>query len=598
MSTPRREFATTSTVYEPIRPLVMGRRGAVTAGHFLAACAGQRMLDLGGNAIDAGVAAGVCINVLLFPRADFGGVAPMVIHDAASGRIVTIDGLGVWPELADIDVLRAGPNGTPEGILRAVTPAAPDAWTTAVAEFGRLTLGEVLEPAWHLAANGAPVSTGVAKNLAFWFDHVSEHYPTSLAAFYPEGRPARSGDVFYRPELGKVLKSLMDTEAAARARGAGRKEAIREARDVIYKGWVADEIASFFEREGGWMRKSDLAAYSVEIGEPAHTTYRGYDVYSCGPWCQGPSLLEMLNILEHFDVACLGHNSTAYLHLLAETVDRAFADRENFFGDPRAVPVPINGLLSKAYAAERARTIDLDRATGSLPEPGDPWAYEDVVARDGRSLVDVSRYEHERGLRGGAPQIDTSYCAAMDAEGNVFSATPSDTSMWGPVIPALGFPCSGRGVQSRLDPEHPSAVAPGRRPRLTPSPAMVAVDGRPIMGFGCPGGDVQTQGMLQVFLNLTEFGLNLQQAIEAPRVMSWNFPNSFAPHPYHPGRLDIERSIPDATRAELRELGHHGLDTDDWFSKASSVHAVAVDLDNGVISAGADPRAEGAAVAW
>jgi gamma-glutamyltranspeptidase/glutathione hydrolase len=166
------------------------------------------------------------------------------------------------------------------------------------------------------------------------------------------------------------------------------------------------------------------------------------------------------------------------------------------------------------------------------------------------------------------------------------------------VIPALGFPCSGRGVQSRLDPEHPSAVAPGRRPRLTPNPAMVGVGGRPMMAIGCPGGDVQPQGMLQVFLNLTEFGLNLQQAIEAPRAMSWNFPNSFAPHPYHPGRVDLERSIPETTSSELRALGHTGAETEDFFSKASSVHAVAIDLDNGVIAAGADPRCEGSAVAW
>jgi gamma-glutamyltranspeptidase/glutathione hydrolase len=594
----RREFATTSTPYEPIRPLVMGRNGAVAAGHFLASLAGQRMFELGGNAIDAGVAAGVCINVLLFPRADFGGVAPMVIHHAASGRTVTLDGLGVWPALADIQALRSTPDGEPEGIRRAVTPGAPDAWLTAVAEFGTLTLGEVLEPAWDLAANGAPVSTGLAKNLRFWEEHIREHYPTNLAAFYPEDRPARAGELFYRPELGRVLSSLMDTEAAARARGLDRVEAIREARDVIYKGWVAEEIAAFHEREGGWMRMADLAAHRVEISEPTHTTYRGYDVWSCGPWCQGPVLLETLNILENFDLQSLGQNSAAYLHLVIEALDRAFADRENYFGDPRAVPVPLEGLLSKEYAAERARTIDLDRATGEMPPPGDPWAYETVAERDGRGLVDVSRYEHEVGLRGGAPQIDTSYCCAADAAGNVFSATPSDTSMWGPVIPALGFPCSGRGVQSRLDPEHPSAVAPGRRPRLTPNPAMVGVGGRPMMAIGCPGGDVQPQGMLQVFLNLTEFGLNLQQAIEAPRAMSWNFPNSFAPHPYHPGRVDLERSIPEATSTELRALGHTGAETEDFFSKASSVHAVAIDLDNGVIAAGADPRCEGSAVAW
>ncbi|HEX4518630.1 MAG TPA: gamma-glutamyltransferase family protein [Gaiellaceae bacterium] len=594
----RREFASTSTPYEPVRAQAMGRRGAIASGHFLASLAGDRMFDLGGNAIDAGIAASICLNVLLFPRADFGGVMPMILYHAASDRVVTLDGLGVWPAAADIDALRAGKDGTPEGILRAVTPGAPDAWLTALAEFGTLTVGQVVEPAWELAANGAAVSTGIAKNLRFWEEHIREHYPTNYATFYPEGRPYRTGEILRRPELGNVLKSLMDTEAAARAQGRDRREAIREARDVIYKGWVADEIAAFFEREGGWMTKADLAAHAVEVGEPIRTNYRGYEVMSCGPWCQGPVLLQTLNILENFDLASLGHNSPEYLHLLVESIDRAFSDRENYFGDPRAVPVPLQGLLSKEFAAERAATIDPGRASGSMPDPGDPWAHDDSDPGREKRRVDLSHYETVTGLRGSAPQIDTTYCAAMDAAGNIYSATPSDTSMWGPVIPALGFPCSGRGVQSRLDSDHPSAVAPGRRPRLTPNPAMVAVGGRPMMGFGCPGGDIQPQGMLQVFLNLAEFGLNLQQAIEAPRVMSWNFPNSFAPHPYHPGRLDIEGRISDETRSRLREMGHEGADTEDFFSKASSVHAVAMDLDNGVITAGADPRCEGSALAW
>lgn len=605
-SAPRREFATSAVERGVVRPLALGRRGAVAAGHYIAASAGEKMLDLGGNAIDAGVAASTCLNVLLGHRSDFGGVMPTIVYHAASDRLLSLDGLGVWPAAADVELLRAAPDHVPEGILRTVTPGAPDAWMTALAEFGTLTIGQVLEPAWHLASKGAAVSVSVAERLRFWEEHVKECYPTTYEAYYPEGRPFRPGEIFVRPELGKVLKSLMDTEAAARAQGADRKAAIREARDVIYRGWVAEEIAAFQAREGGWMTLADLGNHAVEVAPPVKTTFRGYDVYACGPWCQGPVLLQALNILERFDFDSLGHNSAAYLHLVIEALDRAFADRENFYGDPRKVPVPINGLLSKEYAAARARTIDLDRASGAMPDPGDPWTFEGIV-KPGEEFrpVDVSQYENVLGVQPGqilleesATKVDTTYCAAIDADGNIYSATPSDTTMWGPVVPSLGFHCSGRGCQSRTEEGHPSMVGPGRRPRLTPNPAMLAVGGKPIMGFGCPGGDVQSQGMLQFLLNVTEFGLDLQQGIEAPRIMSWNFPNSFAPHPYHPGRVDIEDRVPEEVRSELRGMGHHGLDTAHFTSKASSMHAVAIDFDNAVVAAASDPRTEGASIAW
>lgn len=598
----RRDFVSSVRPYGSIRPLVLGTRGAVASGHYLASVAGERMYQLGGTAIDAGIAAGIAINVLQFTHADFGGVAPIILFHADSGRAVTLDGLGVWPRATDVGRLRRASDGYPEGILRTVTPGAPDSWFTSLSEFGTLNLGEVLEPAWHLAANGAPVALSTARDLAEQREHVAAMYPTTLETFYPNGRTPLAGEVFKRPELAEVLKSLMDAEARARARGFDRKEAIQAARDVIYRGWVAEAIVAYHKREGGWMSLEDLADHRVEVDVPLKASYRGYEVFSCGTWCQGPLLLQTLNVLEYFDLATMGHNSVDYLHILIESLDRAFADRESFYTDPRLVQVPITGLLNKEYGRSRAATIDPHRASGAMPSPGDPWSYG--VENRGHwpfDPVDVTVYMEVQGrlsVPSVAPAIDTSYVAAADAAGNVFSATPSDGSGHSPVIPGIGFLCSTRGINSRVQREHPAGIAPGKRPRLTPNPALLAVEGIPIMAFGCPGGDAQAQGMVQFVVSLLDFGFNIQQAIEAPRITSWNFPNSFAPHTYHPGRVDIESRITQDVRRTLRLMGHIGADTPDWAATASAVHAVAIDFTNGVLAAGADPRREGSALAW
>lgn len=596
----RLDFASSSRPDErTVRSLSMGTRGAVASGHFLATRAAERVLDLGGNAVDAGVAASVCINVLLFARADFGGVMPMMIYHADTDRIVTLDGVGVWPAAAERSRL-SSERSAQEGVLWSVTPGAPDAWLTALARFGTLTLREVLEPACQLAIEGAPVSTGVAAELRTWRPHVEAYYPTTFRAFYPEGRTLGTGEVLRRPELGGVLKAMIEVEARALAQGRERHDAIMEARDLIYRGWVAREIAQHFEREQGWLTTEDLARHQVEESAPLRTTYRGYEIFACGPWSQGPVLLQALNILEHLALAELGHNSPAYLHVLIEALDRAFADRENYYGDPRAVQVPLAGLLSKEYAAARAHSIDLHAATGSMPDPGDPWAFETLLPRPSRrkAPVDVTPFAGVVGVWEAVPRADTSYVAVADSSGSIYSATPSDTAMWSSVIPSLGFHCSMRGQQSRLDPQHSAVMAPGRRPRITPNPAILAVNGQPVVGFGCPGGDIQPQGMLQFVLNLLEFGMNLQQAIEAPRIMSWNFPNSFSPHPYNAGRVDIEGRIAPDVRAHLRSMGHAGVDVAEFDSRASCVHAVAVNTASGVVSAASDPRIEGSAGAW
>ncbi|HEX6988914.1 MAG TPA: gamma-glutamyltransferase family protein [Bacillota bacterium] len=579
-----------------LQPMVMGRSGVVAAGHYLAASAGLHILRAGGNAVDAGVAAGVCLNVALFHLTSFGGVAPIILYHRASDTLVTLDGLGVWPALADREHFVRHHGGImPEwSILRAVTPGAPDAWLTALERFGTRRLGEVLEPAWELAARGVPVAPSVSLGLQRHEAELDRIDPLARSLFFPGGRALAPGRVLVQDDLAATFRALMDEEARARRRGLSREEAIRSARDLFYKGWIAERMAAFAEERGGWMRYNDLAGHRVETGTPLHGRYRDLDVYTCGPWSQGPLLIQFLNLMECFDLPALGHNSADYLHVLTEAMNLAFADRENYYGDPRFVEVPVTGLLSKAYARERAGLIQAERAFGRMPDPGNPWRHEPGGAGREAARLDVSRYLAPRETLKG----DTSYVAVVDGEGNLFSATPSDPTFWTPMIPGLGFGLSGRGSQSRLEADHPASIAPGKRPRLTPNPAILMRDGQPLLAIGCPGGDAQTQAMLQVLLNLFEFGANVQEAIEAPRVVTFNFPNSFAPFPYHPGRLDVEARIPEGVRAELARRGHDVRVIEDWAPSAASVHIAAVNPVDGVRIGGADPRREGQALAW
>jgi gamma-glutamyltranspeptidase/glutathione hydrolase len=323
------------------------------------------------------------------------------------------------------------------------------------------------------------------------------------------------------------------------------------------------------------------------VAPALRTTFREFEVAACGFWCQGPVLLQMLNLLEPYDLSALGHNSPRYLHLLAEAIKLAFADREAYYGDPNHVKVPADGLLSKEYAEARRTLIRDDRARIETP-PGDPFGL--AAVKNG--------YVPPADVRpGGSRALDTSYVAVVDAEGNAFSATPSDPPVDSPVVPGVGCVVSPRGSQSWLDPGHPSAVAPGKRPRLTPAPALVFRDGRLFMPFGTPGGDVQQQAMLQVFLNIAVFGMLPQLAVEAPRVASCSFPDSFWPHKVFPGQLDVEARVPTAVADELGALGHRVKSSAEWDWRAGAVCGIVVRPD-GTLMAGADPRRGGHAIGW
>jgi len=575
------------------RPLITGTTHMVSAGHYLATAAGYRILEQGGNATDAGVAAGIVINVVLPQYTSFGGVAPIIIHDAEKQDTVEISGLGRWPAAASIDYFNQHAGGEiPVGVLRTVTPAAADAWLTALKLYGSMTFEQVVTPALELAEGGFPIPASLRRALVGAVDEL-DHYDgdnqkwqSTRDVFFPGGKALETGAVLVQSELARTFHRLIQVERDNVSRG--RNEAIQAARDFFYHGEIAVEMVRFVQEQGGLLTMEDLAAFHVGVDQPASGSYKGIDVYTCGPWCQGPVSIEALQILEGFDLQGMGHNSPDYIHTVLEALKLSFSDRHHYYGDPDFVDVPLEGLTSKAFADERRRAIDPTRASSEMPEPGDPWRYQGG-SPNGRSVAKPEPVA-------GRLEADTSYVCVVDRQGNAFSATPSDGIGGAPVATELGFVISPRGSQSWLDPENPGALAPGKRPRLTPNPALAMRDGQVWMPFGTPGGDVQCQSMVQLFLNVAEFGMDPQQAIEAPRVSAWSFPNSFWPHAYHPGLVGVEGRIDGETIAELNRRGHQVEVWNDWTPRMGSLCAIKVDSERGTLSGGADLRRDGYAM--
>jgi len=566
------------------RPVITGTRHMIAAGHHAAAHAGFAILEAGGNAIDAGVAAGIAVGVLQTDRVNFAGVAPMLIYLAKERTVINIDGLGTWPRAASIDVFNQQYGGKmPPGILRTVMPAAPYAWITALEKYGTLSFGEVAAAAIRFARDGFAMHWFMAE----YIEEQQESYrrwPSSAAVFLPNGKPPAVGDLFVQSDLGRTIQYMVDQESAQA--GKGRTAGLHAARDAFYKGDIASLIAKYHRENGGWVTMQDLADYRVSFEEPQKTRYADVDLYTCGPWCQGPVLAQALNILSGIDVQKLGHNSPQYIHVLTETLKLAFADRQRYYGDPKFVDVPIATLLSSRYADARRKMIDPRKAAPGMPEAGDAGR-----AAPPQKLPRAARGEP-------APLADTSYVCAIDRHGNAFSATPSDGSSSTPVIPGTGLCPSSRGSQSWCDSAHPAAVAPGKRPRLTPSPALALCNGKAYMPFGSPGNDIQPQAMLQVFLNVNAFGMDVQSAIEAPRFATYSFPSSSSPHAYHPGRLNLESRIPAATGDELAALGHDVKWWPDVEWRAGAVCTIRVNPQTGILEGGADPRRPAYALGW
>jgi len=566
---------------------VMGRRWMVAAGHPLAAQAAARILEAGGNAIDAGVAAGFTLGVVHPDMVSFAGVAPILVHLGRTSETFEVSGVGPYPKRATAEFFREKCGSQiPVGLLRTVVPAAPDAWCTALERWGTKSFGETVAPALECAEHGFPLSVFSAYQLGRAADKI-RRFPTSAAVYLKDGQGPPPGHLLVEAELAQTIKIMVAAEVKSRARG--RAGAIRAARDSFYKGEIAQRIADYHAREGGLLATEDLADFSVEVAPALKTSFGEYEIASCGFWCQGPVLLQMMNLIESYDWRALGHNTPRALHILAEAMKLAFADREAYYGDPLYVKVPADGLLSKEYARARRALIREDRAWPDLPPAGDPFGLR-ATANGGHGVSGPVSLRPEGSL-------DTSYVCVVDAEGNAFSATPSDPGVDSPLIPGVGCVVSPRGSQGWLSPGHPSLVAGGKRPRLTPAPAMVLRDGRAFMPIGTPGGDVQQQAMLQVFLNVTAHGMAPQQAIESPRIATRSFPDSFWPHVHAPGVLEAESRLSGETRAALETLGHSVSAWPDWDWRAGAVCCVVVGPD-GTLRGGADPRRGALAIGW
>lgn len=581
----------TDSYYAAHRPAILGMHGMVSSGHYLASAAAFQILKQGGNAVDAGVAAGLCLNVVQPDMTSLGGVAPIMIYQAQTGNVVTIDGLGTWPSAASPTFFQKRCGGDmPPGILRSVVPAAADAWLTALEQYGTMTFSQVAASALELAEEGFPVYRFLYRNLLEDLPAYRQ-WPSTASTLLVSDNPPPVGTVLVQKELAATLRRMITAEGQV---STGRELGLRAARAEFYQGETAQGMVRFAQDQGGLMTAADLENFHVRVEEPSHVTYRGYEVYSCGPWCQGPVLLQTLNILEEFDLTSFDYDGADYLHLLLESLKLAFADREAYYGDPRFVDVPIQGLLSKEYAAERRLRLNSATASPDVPSSGDPYKYDSRL-RAGSSR----KYSRDRYGADASWEPDTSYLCVVDRWGNAIAATPSDSASSSPLVPGVGCIISSRGSQSWLSDGHASVLAPGKRPRLTPSPAMVLQDGHLFMVFGTPGGDTQPQAMLQVFVDVVDFGMDLQTAIERERVATSSFPSSFWPHACSPGLVSVDPGFKEDVIEELSRRGHRIQRLSHWERcHRTSVCAVQVFPGSRVLVGAADNRRESYAVGW
>jgi gamma-glutamyltranspeptidase/glutathione hydrolase len=582
-----------STTYgRTFRPVVRGTQYAVSSMKQEATRAASRILESGGNAFDA-IVAGQAVLALVSPESNgLGADAVILVYHAGEKQVYSINAEGTAPKLATIDWYNTNNGGqipNSDGLLCASLPGVIDAWYILLDRWGTMTFAQVLEQAIDVAENGFPVGDDLASAIAG--SEKIQRYPTSRRVYFPDGQAPHPGDIFRNPDAARMLRKLVEAEQSAaggQTAAGGRREALRAARDRFYKGDIAKIMGAFSEQNGGLYRYEDFAAYTAKVEAPVSVNYRGYDVYKNPSSSQGPAELFLLNILEGYDVNKLGHNSPEFIHTSAEALKLAFADRERL-GDTDFVQVPYEGLLSKDYAAERRKLIDPNHASLEI-RPGDPEKFMKVAAapaRLGQALVAEADYS----------EGDTSYIAVVDKDHNMISFTPSLHSGFGTgvVMADLGFSFNCRGDYYSLTPGEPRSLEPGKRPRSTLQSTLVMKDGQPWLITGSPGGDDQIQRTVQTLMNMIDFGMNVQQAIEAPRWSTRGFASSVFPHNMsHPGDLSVESRIPDAVQKALQAKGHKLQSAGAWSLGSSA--AIAIDPRTGVLSAGADPRVE--AYAW
>ncbi|HEY7284891.1 MAG TPA: gamma-glutamyltransferase [Vicinamibacterales bacterium] len=571
------------------RPVIRGRMQAAASMKPEATRAAEKILLAGGNAFDAAVASQAVLGLVDAASNGVGSDAVILVYDAKARTVVSINAEGTAPKIATIDWYQKNLSGKlPESdtLLSGTVPGVVDAWYLLLDRWGTMSFAQVLQPAIETAENGFPIGERMAAAIAT--SKKLKKYPSSVKIYFPGGEAPKPGDIFRNPDLARTLRMLVDAEKESA--GKGRHEALKAARDRFYKGDIARAMAKFSEEQGGLFRYDDFASYTAKFETPVSVDYRGYRVYKNASATQGPTELFALNILEGYDLKGLKHNSAEYIHANIEAVKLAMADREKYLGDADFVPIPYDGLLSKDYARERRALIDPQRASLEL-RPG-------TAERFTKSTAPLDRPFHVN-LEGDADhEGDTSYLAVIDKDRNMVSFEPSLHSGFGTgvVMGDLGFIFNCRGDYYSLVVGEANALAPGKRPRSTLQSTLVMKDNQPFMIVGSPGGDDQVFRTMQTLLNIVDFGMNVQAAIEAPRWATRSFPASPFPHTMYPGEMSVESRVPEAVRAALTARGHKVRVSGPW--TMGSLAAITIDAKTGVLSAGTDPRVDAYAVAW
>ncbi len=581
------------------RPVVHSTDGVISSGHYLTSMAGMRMMLSGGNAFDAAVAAGFAAAVIE-PIASYSLAAEGVfmLYHAASGDLLSLSGQGVAPAKATADFYTSrGMKRIPTGPgsrahFSFTVPGVVDAFISLLERYGTKPIEEVLAPAIQYAEHGIPNYEYMLERLKSpaTLEQFANYPPGGVDVFYQDGQVPRPASILVQPGLAATLKGMLPTGSNA----TDRAEGLKFARHAFYQGNIAATIVECAQRVGGILSLEDLASYKSQYEEPVKTTFRGYEILGQNTWTQGPMLMQAINILEHFDLRCLGHNTPDYVHTVTEALKLTFADREAYYGDPDFSTIPIKGLLSKEYGAQRALLIDQSKAYPEIPACGDPWQFAKNGGSQSSTTGSTSGSTQAPvptaagGDGGGGDDGGTTHVSAMDKEGNMVCGTISGGAFGkSAFFPELGCALSTRIEMFNCEEGHPNVVEPGKRPRTTLINYIIRKDGLSAMTIGCPGGDNQAQANLQIVLNVLVFGMNPQEAVEAPRFASQSVSNSFYPHECFPGRLDLEDGFPESTAEALRGLGHKIHRAVNCGMGATVTKR---DPETGVLSSGGDPR--------
>ena len=580
------------------RPEILGTFGVVTSTHWIASAVGMSILEKGGNAFDAAVATGFVLQIVEPHLCGPGGDMPAILYSKKNNKVEVICAQAPAPAGATIEhYTREGLKLIPgDGLLATVIPGAFDGWMLMLRDYGRLTVRDVLEPAIHYAEKGHPVLPRVSATIAGLAEFYREEWPTSYETWLPGGSAPEPWSNFMNPVLAETWKRVV-AEAESKS---DREAQIEAARDAYYRGFIAEAIDTYVsktevmdasgERHKGVLTADDMANWRATIEAPLTYDYHGWTVAKIGPWGQGPVFLQTLALLKGFDLAGMDPAGADFVHTVTEAMKLAFADREVYYGDPNFTKVPLETLLSDAYADERRRLISAEASLALRPGKlaGFEGQYDltmqmlDAPEAKGGAVYEptMSHLTEKRG--------DTVHIDVIDREGNMVSVTPSGGWLQSsPIIPGLGFCLNSRAQMFWLQPGLPSSLAPGKRPRTTLTPTMALHEGRPTLAFGTPGGDQQEQWQLSFFLRYVHHGLNLQEAIDKPLFHSTHFPSSFYPRTREPGGLTAEANFSADVLDTLRKKGHQLTVAPEW--TVGRLTAARRDAD-GLLRAAATPR--------